>query len=62
MAAEQNLTTAKWTRIGHCYEKMYMNDENEPSRGEGPLKGKGIDPQNWGALDFDPAELDENAQ
>jgi hypothetical protein len=41
---------------------MYMNDKNKPLRGEGPLKEKDIDPKNWGALDFDPAELDENAQ
>ena len=42
---------------------MLINSNgNDSSRDEGPSKEKGIDPQNWGALEFEPSELNVNAQ
>ncbi|KAF8222008.1 hypothetical protein L208DRAFT_1324754, partial [Tricholoma matsutake] len=61
--AEQNLTTEEKEQIDHHYEKVHFdNDRDESSRDEGPSKGKGIDPENWGTLRFEPSELDVNAQ
>jgi hypothetical protein len=61
--AEQNLTALEKSRIDRRYENMHVtDDENESSRGEGPLKGKGVDPENWGALKLEPSELDVRAQ
>ncbi|KAF8226045.1 hypothetical protein L208DRAFT_1407685, partial [Tricholoma matsutake] len=61
--AEQNLTTEEREKINRCYEKVHFdNDGDESLRGEGPLKGKGVDPNNWGALKFELAKLDVNAQ
>ncbi|KAF8238109.1 hypothetical protein L208DRAFT_1388058 [Tricholoma matsutake] len=61
--AEQNLTTEERERIDHRYEKVHFDsDGDESSRGEGPSKGKGVDPNNWGALKFESAKLDVNAQ
>ncbi|KAF8225605.1 hypothetical protein L208DRAFT_1408263 [Tricholoma matsutake] len=61
--AEQNLTTEDQERIDCHYEKVHFNsDGDESSRGEGPSKGKGVDPDNWGALKFESAKLDVNAQ
>lgn len=63
-AAGRNLTAAEWDRIDQCYENLHVSneDDNKYLRGVGPSKGKGIDPKNWGALDFEPSELDLNAQ
>ncbi|KAF8232635.1 hypothetical protein L208DRAFT_1396977, partial [Tricholoma matsutake] len=61
--AEQNLTTEERERIDHCYEKVHFNSDGDESlRGEGPSKGKGVDPNNWGALRFESSKLDVNAQ
>ncbi|KAF8222841.1 hypothetical protein L208DRAFT_1320369, partial [Tricholoma matsutake] len=50
-------------RIDHHYEKVHFDNNGDESwRGEGPSKGKGIDPKNWGTLRIKPSELDVNAQ
>lgn len=63
-AAEQGLTALERERIDRRYENLQVNpeSESEPSGIEGPSKGKGVDPKNWGALDLDPSELDLDAQ
>lgn len=62
-ATKWNLTSQEQAKIDHCYENVHIDsDGNDSSRDEGPLKGKGIDPQNWGALEFEPSELNVNAQ
>jgi hypothetical protein len=61
--AGRNLTAAERDRIDRRYENLHVsNDDNDSLRGVGPSKGKGIDPKNWGALDFEPSELDLDAQ
>ncbi|KAF8232243.1 hypothetical protein L208DRAFT_1397654 [Tricholoma matsutake] len=66
---EETNNNEPWTlveskqRIDHCYEKVHFNsDGDESSRGEGPSKGKDVDPNNWGALKFGSSGLDVNAQ
>lgn len=43
---------------------MHVDNETgyESLRDEGPSRGKDADPRNWGALNFEPSELDVNAQ
>lgn len=61
--AEQNLTAEERERIDRRYEKVHFDsDGDESSRGEGPSKGKGVDPSNWGALEFESSKLDVDAQ
>ncbi|KAF8224375.1 hypothetical protein L208DRAFT_1410378 [Tricholoma matsutake] len=61
--AEQNLTAEERERIDCRYEKVHFDsDGDESSRGEGPSKGKGVDPSNWGALKFESSELDVDTQ
>jgi hypothetical protein len=63
-AAGRNLTAAEQDRIDRRYENLDVSneDDNESSRGVGPSRGKSIDPKNWGALDFEPSELDLDTQ
>ena len=62
-AAERNLTGQERAKIDHHYKNVHINsNENDSSRDEGPSKGKGVDPHNWGVLEFEPFELNMNAQ
>lgn len=61
--AKQNLTSNERIRLDHRYKNLRIDsDGNESSRGEGLSKEKGVDPENWGALKFEPSKLDVHAQ
>ncbi|KAG0705859.1 hypothetical protein DFH29DRAFT_787866, partial [Suillus ampliporus] len=64
--AESQLTKEEKQRI---QSRKRVEDEALPdehttssSRGEGPSKGKDVDPRNWGNTDIDESDLDLNAQ
>jgi hypothetical protein len=64
-AAEKALTVDERERISKRYASMDSKvDESmrSDSKDEGPSKGKGVDPQNWGAAGIDSSELDVGAQ
>ncbi|OAX32783.1 hypothetical protein K503DRAFT_804946 [Rhizopogon vinicolor AM-OR11-026] len=42
--------------------KTDLSLEQLSSLGEGPSKGKGIDPHNWGGIDIDDSDIDIHAQ
>jgi hypothetical protein len=67
--AERNLTPDERNRIHSRYKnvhkKMDANNSSESkvsSKGEGPSKGKGVDPGNWGAAELSPEEMDADVQ
>jgi hypothetical protein len=67
--AKGKLTKEQRDKIFRRYEKLKIksttNDtSSEHSKGEGPsrLKGKSIDPRNWGGLQLSGAEIDPEAQ
>lgn len=70
VAAEGQLTAAQKNKIEQHYKKVANNANNSersssPTNvGEGPskIKGKGIDPSNWGNIDLDKEELDPKVQ
>ncbi|KAF8228571.1 hypothetical protein L208DRAFT_1403551 [Tricholoma matsutake] len=60
--AEQNLTEEQ-ERIDCHYEKVHFDSNGDESlRVEGPSKGKGVDPSNWGALEFESSKLNVDTQ
>ncbi|KAF8235742.1 hypothetical protein L208DRAFT_1391781 [Tricholoma matsutake] len=66
---EETNNNEPWTlveskqRIDRRYEKVHFDSDGDESlRGEGPSKGKGVDPSNWGALEFESSKLDVDAQ
>ena len=68
VAAEQQLTADEQDRIQNRYKKVNSKseakrpEESEISKGEGPSKGKGVDPGNWGDIEFAPEEVDVAVQ
>jgi hypothetical protein len=67
--AERQLTTDERNRIRIRYKNVHERTEADSfseskvsSKGEGPSKGKGVDPGNWGAIDLSPDEMDVAAQ
>ncbi|KAG1888810.1 hypothetical protein F4604DRAFT_1915867 [Suillus subluteus] len=65
--AEKHLTMEEKQRIlerKRAEDNAQSQEETETSREEGPsnLKGKGVDPCNWGDVDLDEAEVDLEAQ
>ena len=64
-AATNTLTTKERQRILRHHEKMVAHrDSSLSSRGEGPsrLKGKAIDPREWGNMNISQESLDLGAQ
>jgi hypothetical protein len=39
-----------------------VSESKASLKGEGPSKGKGVDPRNWGAIDLALDEMDVGAQ
>ncbi|KAG0694020.1 hypothetical protein DFH29DRAFT_961852 [Suillus ampliporus] len=63
--AERRLTKEEKRRIHkrRQVEGQAQSQESAPETlGEGPSKGKGLDPQNWGGINFSEAEVDMDAQ
>jgi hypothetical protein len=66
--AEQQLTVDERAQIQNQYRKVDPKEgadsssESDVSKGEGPSKGKGVDPRNWGAIDLAPDEFDIGTQ
>lgn len=50
-AAEKNLTPEQCERIRNHNVVVRTRQESNSSRVDGPSKGKGPDPQNWGNID-----------
>ncbi|KAG2340201.1 hypothetical protein BDR05DRAFT_859976, partial [Suillus weaverae] len=46
----------------HAKDNARTEEQTLMSREEGPSKGKGADPRNWGEADLEEAELDIEAQ
>ncbi|KAG2152977.1 uncharacterized protein EDB93DRAFT_1102748 [Suillus bovinus] len=46
----------------HAEEVAHDDEHTSSSHEEGPSKGKGVDPRNWGNVDLDEPELDPEAQ
>ncbi|KAG1721725.1 uncharacterized protein EDB91DRAFT_1274903 [Suillus paluster] len=62
-AAEQQLTEDECTRVNRRkYSVRHDCGNDTESPGEGPSKGKGPDPWNWGAMNLEEEELDMEAQ
>ncbi|KAG2136995.1 hypothetical protein DEU56DRAFT_912766 [Suillus clintonianus] len=63
--AEKQLTEEERSRIlnrRRAEEKARSQELPPSTRGEGPSKGKGVDPRNWGDLDIEESELDMDVQ
>jgi hypothetical protein len=66
--AEKRLTNDERNWIQNWYQKVHnqpeveSSSESEASKGEGPSKGKSVDPGNWGVVDLAPDKLDVGAQ
>ncbi|KAG2123516.1 hypothetical protein BD769DRAFT_1337304, partial [Suillus cothurnatus] len=63
--AESLLTKEEKQRIlerKHAEENAQSEEQTLSSQGEGPSKGKGVNPRNWGDLDLGETEIDVDAQ
>ena len=64
--AQKSLTEKERAQIARRYSKAAPrtapDSDAEVSAGEGPSKGKGIDPANWANTGLDPKEANASAQ
>ncbi|KAJ3765216.1 hypothetical protein FB446DRAFT_608842, partial [Lentinula raphanica] len=62
--AEATLTDAQREMIGRRQGSVRILDDEVESQEAGPSsgKGKGVDPQNWGAMDLDRDEVNPDIQ